>query len=140
MLTDLWQKHVFYSSSKRSIIKSCIRDKLDLLACAVRINNTIFYKEKKIKREEKNLSCKRKCKSNWVLLLKHFTLFERARTRKRCSKAKRIQAALVRVLWICLLRHLSDYFDSSWGNVRRYHKIIVGENVPSSVQVYLTEE
>ena len=29
------------------------------------------------------------------------------------------QTALVGVLCICLLRHLSDYFDSSWGDVRR---------------------
>ena len=28
------------------------------------------------------------------------------------------QTALVRVLCICLLRHLLDYFDSSWGDVR----------------------
>ena len=44
------------------------------------------------------------------------------------------QTALVRVLCICLLRHLSDQFDSSWADVQytRSNKIIVAPPPPNS--------
>ena len=43
------------------------------------------------------------------------------------------QTALVGVLCICLLRHLSDYFDSSWGDIRRkeYSASIPAELAPA---------